>query len=85
MSAEVAVEALEACQEEDGVVALLLYFAAPIPCARQAPVNARTAVGARAIKAVLEEVCYGKEPRAKGQEPRADSQEQTADIMRQAV
>src|SRR4051812_14307109 len=57
---EVAIEAIEAREQEDGVVLLLLNARAPIPRARQAAVNARARineiVGAAAVKAVAKEV-----------------------------
>lgn len=57
---EVAIEANKARQEEDGVVFLLLNLRAPVPCRRQAAVDARASVhevvGTTAIETMTEEV-----------------------------
>ena len=63
--AEVAIESLKAREHKHGVEDLFLELGAPIPRRGESTVDARAAVAARAVEAVLEKVCQDASLRAK--------------------
>ena len=67
------IKANKSCHLENVIVRLLLYFAAPIPCRCQAPINARSSIKevvcSSTIKRMLEEICQNGLPAAASHVP----------------